>query len=278
MAKKVNSEMKDLGSIKSVSDFLKQTEGVHYSDREKNRFFCRGQSSGRMRLRPKVGRYPYTGSAVGNARIDPAWQRNYQDMFSQFEREYIAHHDTELPRKIDRLTLAQHYGLATQLLDWTLNPLVALYFACADSLKDDGVVFIFAPPPWDTDIYVDSDLDKDTPWQTLRPRRFDQRMVNQDAVFTYHKDPIDDFGEQLKDQCSGVKVPGTAKPLILMELSSIGFHRAFMFPGLETICQRIDGQYRSLYSYSQDQKFFQKCEVMEFDERLKDEREPYLQV
>ena len=30
-----------------------------------------------------------------------------------FEREYIAHHDVELPRYIDRLTLAQHYGLAT---------------------------------------------------------------------------------------------------------------------------------------------------------------------
>ena len=39
----------------------------------------------------------------------------------------------------------QHYGIPTRLLDITLNPLVALYFACKNEkeLEKDGVVYIF---------------------------------------------------------------------------------------------------------------------------------------
>lgn len=36
------------------------------------------------------------------------------------------------------LTIAQHYGLPTFLTDWSLNPLVGLYFACEDAIYDRG--------------------------------------------------------------------------------------------------------------------------------------------
>ncbi|MCR4621184.1 MAG: FRG domain-containing protein [Clostridiales bacterium] len=37
---------------------------------------------------------------------------------------------------------AQHYGVPTRFLDWSKNPLVALYFACRDEKEKDGKVWL----------------------------------------------------------------------------------------------------------------------------------------
>jgi len=69
---------------------------------------------------------------------------NEHGMFEEFKRRYpeqSSNHTTTY----EWLTLMQHYGLPTRLLDWSSNLLVALYFCCANDIDKDGGLYAFDP-------------------------------------------------------------------------------------------------------------------------------------
>lgn len=65
-------------------------------------------------------------------------------VFRRHARSYV--HVSELEyfeRILDSTTLMQHYGAPTRLLDWTVSPWVACYFAVQDRPDDDALIWIF---------------------------------------------------------------------------------------------------------------------------------------
>ncbi len=128
---------------------------------------------------------------------------------------------------IQILSLLQHQGAATMLLDFTENPLVALWFACTEKPKRDGKVIavdIGDPLAWTNGRKVERPLNEEQGLFYYEPdRNLGVRIVAQQSVFLICNPRIPEW--VVKD----VVIPRNAKSGVSDVLDRLGVSESVLF-------------------------------------------------
>ena len=222
--------------VTCVSKFIR----IIQDSRQDNTVLFRGHSSVKYELIPSVGRIvEETGLPLYN-------KQDEMQMFLDFKRNYSLYTEDKPSSDIDILFLAQHYGVPTRLLDWTYNPLIALYFACQGK-EEEGHVFTLIVPKvksrikeghhFDSDFFEVRKYEHDQ--ELIIPEYTNRRFLNQKGLFLLFKDP---FRKMELQPTFLVK----NKKRILSELSNMGITESMVFPTLDSLGKEIANKYKRI--------------------------------
>ena len=227
-------------TITSFEEFIVKLEGVTVKDGEKNIRLYRGHREVDWLLLPKIGRKEF---------MNKNFLEREKQILLEFKRMAIQHNNDIKDYKFwDLIALAQHHGLPTRLLDWTCNPLVALWFAFHNEINKSGERCVWGLVVNDT--YF-ADLTKD-PFSQLRtviyqPNHVTRRITAQNGLFTNHKYLQDknlfirfEKHKNYSPKLAKFKFDNKLRKGILNTLEMFGINHYTMFPDLDGLSKYIE--------------------------------------
>jgi hypothetical protein len=249
MASRRNNPNHEQWQVNNLQDFIDFAINGREVPTDTQEILYRGQAQ-YYRLIPVIGRY-----ADGSKPID--WQE--KAIFREFRQVAAG----EIPKHDiwSLLALARHHGLPTRLLDWTENPLAALYFATRDEPKNGSFISVWRFCTNQRDMLLGPDgylKNDDGPFdvktlQVFRPDHLDARIAGQLGWVSVHPFMGEDYKKKHDTWYLDLKREATVGNNRLMEivmpkelfletrrgLSRLGIHNALLFPGLDGICKTI---------------------------------------
>jgi FRG domain len=224
-----------MSSVSSVQDLMKLASGRYFSE-ARGRWVFRGHSKASYELIPSVGRAKHTAKSR---------ERYEKSLFDIFCREAKAYISTTPSNDWEWLSLAQHHGLPTRMLDWTYNPLVALYFAVEANGDSDGKLFALRAIT-----KVSERLRPSSPFESDKPYKFFPNIITpriraQEGVFVVCKDLELPLDRDLRSDWTIEQhlIPGSAKMALRYELFRLGIHASSLFPDLDGLGARLKWQH-----------------------------------
>jgi hypothetical protein len=241
----------DVGSWRELDDAIADTSWRRDSEQVHSTLVWRG-----------LARSDYSNIS-SLARLSEDYPRLERHLVRNF-RKY-AHREAPGPTMWDWLSLAQHHGLPTRLLDWTFSPQVALHFATASWADDEAILWavdcegahellparlraameregslvftteMLAAHAPDLDSF--DDLTEDEPFVLFfEPPSLDERIVNQAAVLSAISDPRCHMEEWLAAQPElwrAWRIPPAVKKEIRERLDQAHVNERVLMPGLD---------------------------------------------
>ena len=229
-------------TINSVASFIDASRSV-FQGFGKSICWFRGQNSASWGLTPSVHRsYDQSGehNLAANFRLSAPTRHPKTPELS------------DLPSWI---SLMQHFGLPTRLLDWTASPLAALFFALESEADDDSAVWGLVPSRLNAEfsgrdeifVLAGSEarplllagLEKGSPVDkvlAVMGQDIDIRMTVQQGAFTLHGTgvPLNERPEATEYLAKFV-IPRSEREKLKEELWFLGIRRSSLFPDLANL-------------------------------------------
>jgi len=235
---------------------------------------------------PKIGRYrskfAFRGLSDMNYKLETTLMRlggDYPQLenhllrnFSKYAHQNVVEHDSIW----HWLSVAQHHGLPTRLMDWTYSPYIATHFATENIEKFDidGVIWAvdyiavnkFVPETLKNELQSEganvftskmlvkhlnslndfTTLSKEDFTLFIEPPSIDDRFINQFAFFSISSHPqlaMDEWLLKHPDIWMKIIIPKTLKWEIRDKLDQANITERVLFPGLDGLSQWLKRQY-----------------------------------